>query len=97
MHSLIFFYSGNYNDSWSILYNRQCKHLHEYGRPAYTLQHTGDILNYNIQDEDIVNLVFSGSRWFAIKIEGGRKFGIQASLDAMEVRGVEYHAFWENT
>ena len=27
--------TGQFNDTWSLLYNQQCKHMMEYSRPVY--------------------------------------------------------------
>mmetsp|Transcript_20106 Transcript_20106/g.36329 ORF Transcript_20106/g.36329 Transcript_20106/m.36329 type:complete len:387 (-) Transcript_20106:335-1495(-) len=89
---------ARFNDTWSMLFKRNCEPLLEYGRPVYTLTHVDDIFKLvdknqvsTIKDDDILALVFSGSRWFAIKIPSGKKL----DGEVIEQQGREYHAFWD--
>ena len=58
------------NESWSVLYRRDCKHVFQYGRPVYTLQFTDSI-------HMVDNLVYSGARWFGIMFRGGKNMAIE--------------------
>eukprot|EP00580_Thalassiosira_gravida_P005882 CAMPEP_0201654886 /NCGR_PEP_ID=MMETSP0493-20130528/45732_1 /ASSEMBLY_ACC=CAM_ASM_000838 /TAXON_ID=420259 /ORGANISM="Thalassiosira gravida, Strain GMp14c1" /LENGTH=425 /DNA_ID=CAMNT_0048131459 /DNA_START=779 /DNA_END=2056 /DNA_ORIENTATION=- len=86
------------NASWSFKYSRDCGYLLEYDRPLYTLRNdetytfTNDTEEAVLNEEDIVNLVFTGSRWFARRYIGGKKL----TPDQVEYRAIEYHAFWDN-
>ena len=89
---------ARFNDTWSMLFKRNCEPLLEYGRPVYTLTNVDDIFKLvdknqvsTIKDDDILALVFSGSRWFAIKIPSGKKL----DGEVIEQQGREYHAFWD--
>ena len=81
-----------------MLFQRNCEPLREYGRPVYTLTHVDDIFKLagnnhvsTINDDDILTLVFSGSRWFVMKIPSGKKL----DWEVIEQEGREFHAFWD--
>mmetsp|Transcript_27009 Transcript_27009/g.46065 ORF Transcript_27009/g.46065 Transcript_27009/m.46065 type:complete len:646 (-) Transcript_27009:335-2272(-) len=89
---------GNYNDTWSMLFNRQCGYLQEYGRPVYSLENIGDaqkIIKHKMKylnDDDIFNLIYQGSRWFAVRLPGGKHL----EIEDIEHKSREFHAFWED-
>ena len=95
---LSFSFSAKFNETWSLLHNADCEVLYSYDRPVYTLTHIDDafkMISVNdvltLQDADLVNLVFAGSRWFIMRLVGGRNL----TLNELQQLGSEFHAFWD--
>mmetsp|Transcript_7622 Transcript_7622/g.16602 ORF Transcript_7622/g.16602 Transcript_7622/m.16602 type:complete len:508 (+) Transcript_7622:542-2065(+) len=86
-----------FNDVWSIIYHEDCEPVQEYGRPVYALIQSDDVRNvteanmYNVSQDDLITLVFSGSRWFVHNIRSGKN----VSFEDREKFAKEYHAFWD--
>mmetsp|Transcript_33482 Transcript_33482/g.61658 ORF Transcript_33482/g.61658 Transcript_33482/m.61658 type:complete len:435 (-) Transcript_33482:113-1417(-) len=86
------------DNTWSMIYESNCKPLIEYGRPVYALTSYHDALKEEfknevttIEDDDILALIFTGSRWFVMQFSAAKRL----DQDYMERRGNEFHAFWD--
>ena len=81
---------------WSRLFNSKCGYLMEHGRPVYNLHEIDDFSYINasavaVTDNDVVNIIYSGSRWMIATLPGGKLM----NGTAIENRASEYHAFWD--
>ncbi|KAL7549894.1 hypothetical protein ACHAWF_013153 [Thalassiosira exigua] len=89
--------SAKHDHAWSLVYTSDCHPLLEYGRPVYSLvNHLDDAwsLPHNItgiHEDDLIDLIYSGSRWLVVNIKGGKNY----TPGALEYKSLEYHAFWD--
>ena len=106
---------GQFNVTWSLLYNRECKYVNEYSRPVYVskvllfaslfvkhtktytrcssqiLKNMSDMLNNGItaiDKNDVLDIVFTGSRWVGIKVEQA----LTLDEEDLILSEIEYHA-----
>lgn len=89
---------ADYNDTWYVVYSRDCETVRAYGRPVYALtriDHAYKIANgvTTLHDDDMVYLMFAGSRWIVILYKGGKS----QSLDDLKQQALESHPFWDRT
>lgn len=87
---------SDFNYTWHVIYRDTCEPVHLYGRSVYTLTHMDAMHKFannftTVHDDDLLLLIYSGSRWFGTKLRGGKNW----TIDQIEQKGNEYHAFWD--
>lgn len=87
---------ASFNDTWYAIPTPDCEPLLEYNRPVYQLSHESDVFKTSnnvvtASNDDIIYLVYSGSRWFGIVVKGGANMTIDQAVNIAE----EFHAFWD--
>mmetsp|Transcript_8257 Transcript_8257/g.17580 ORF Transcript_8257/g.17580 Transcript_8257/m.17580 type:complete len:512 (+) Transcript_8257:1-1536(+) len=79
---------GDWNDTWYLTFIDEANFFVSYDRPVYTYLKG---LNVSVEDQDILTLLYAGSRWFGMVFEDGK---IRDQSYWLQY-GKEFHAFWE--
>ncbi len=63
----------NGTSTWSVAFEENCEYVHEYGRPIYTMiESSGGTAPIELNEDDRATLIYSGSRWLAMKKEDAK-------------------------
>mmetsp|Transcript_688 Transcript_688/g.1137 ORF Transcript_688/g.1137 Transcript_688/m.1137 type:complete len:644 (-) Transcript_688:26-1957(-) len=82
---------GDLNDTWRIAWIdiSERKPFFSYERPVYVYE--GGWKNLTYPEEDIIIMIYGGSRWFGAYYEGMASIGLEGWI----VYVTEFHAFWD--
>lgn len=89
-HFGLFFFQ-DFNDTWRIAWVDilEKKPFFTYERPVYVYE--GGWSNFTIPKDDIVIMIYGGSRWFGAYYDGMASIGKEGWVDYI----TEFHAFWD--
>ena len=79
------------NDTWRIAWTNitERKPFFSYQRPVYLYE--GGFKNLTTPEEDIIIMIYGGSRWFGALYEETADIGLEGWINYV----TEFHAFWD--
>ena len=84
------FHSTDGTSTWSVAFDENCEYVEEYGRPIYTMiELSGGTAPVEVSKNDRITIIYSGSRWLAMKKENAINLTREELQTLRQVTGLQ--------